>query len=72
MFGGAIKIRRGEPTGKLINFHIDVTPRTVQIPLVDDDAYDGGRLVYATKAGLAIPRDPRAPPRSTRTPSRTA
>ena len=32
--------------------------RTVQIPLVDDDAYAGGRLVYATRDGLAIPRRP--------------
>ena len=30
----------------------------MQIPLVDDDAYCGGRLVYATRDGLAIPARP--------------
>ena len=32
--------------------------RTVQIALVDDEAYEGGRLVYATRAGLRVPPRP--------------
>jgi len=54
----AIKVRRVEPSGKVINFHMDVSRRTVQIPLVGDDAYVGGRLVYCTRDGLAIPERP--------------
>ena len=54
----SIKLRRVEPAEKLINFHTDVTPRTVQIPLVDDTAYAGGRLVFATREGLVAPPRP--------------
>ena len=54
----AITLRRCEPHDHLINFHLDYHTRTVQIALVDDEAYEGGRLVYATRDGLRVPRRP--------------
>ena len=43
-----IIIRRCEAHGKFINFHTDVSLRTMQIALNGDDEYKGGNLVFAT------------------------
>lgn len=50
-------VRRVEPVGngRCINFHTDVTRRTMQVVLNDESEYDGGRLVYATDEGLLWP-----------------
>ncbi len=52
-----IAVRRVEPVGngRCINFHTDVTRRTMQVVLNDESEYDGGRLVYATDEGLLWP-----------------
>jgi len=52
-----IKIRRvvPSPQGQSINFHLDHAVCTMQIPLNSEDAYQGGRLVYATRQGLVWP-----------------
>ncbi len=47
-----ILIRICQSHGKLINFHIDHSLKTMQVALNGDDDYEGGRLVYATKDGL--------------------
>jgi hypothetical protein len=52
IFGGnydEILIRRCEAHGKFINFHTDVSLKTMQVALNGDDEYSGGRLVYVTK-----------------------
>jgi len=57
-FGGTvhdIKVRRAEPCGHCINFHLDYAVRTMQIPLNGASEYEGGRLVYATHNGLMWP-----------------
>ena len=41
--------------GKCINFHTDVTERTMQVELNDETEYQGGRLVYATHRGFVEP-----------------
>ena len=43
-----ILIRRCQAHGKFINFHTDVSLRTMQVALNGDDEYKGGNLVYAT------------------------
>ena len=43
-----ILIRRCQAHGKFINFHTDVSLRTMQIALNGDGEYKGGNLVYAT------------------------
>ena len=53
-----LQLRRTEPSGESIGFHLDFHRRTMQIPLCDEDSYDGGKLVFATPAGLKFP--PRA------------
>jgi len=44
-----IKLRRVNSHGKCINFHLDMSLRTMQVPLNSDQEYDGGRLVYLTE-----------------------
>ena len=44
-----ILIRRCEAHGKFINFHTDVSLKTMQVALNGDNEYSGGRLVYVTK-----------------------
>ncbi len=44
-----ILIRRCEAHGKFINFHTDVSLKTMQVALNGDHEYSGGRLVYVTK-----------------------
>jgi hypothetical protein len=44
-----ILIRRCEAHGKFINFHTDVSHKTMQVALNGDHEYSGGRLVYVTK-----------------------
>lgn len=51
-----IKLRRVEARGQCINFHLDHSKRTMQVPLNGDDEYVGGRLVFATETGLLFPR----------------
>ena len=51
-----IIIRRCQTHGKHINFHTDVSQKTLQISLNSDSEYEGGRLVYATKGKLEAPR----------------
>lgn len=41
-----IIIRRCQAHGKLINFHTDVSLRTLQLSLNSDEEYEGGKLVY--------------------------
>ena len=42
-----------------IPFHRDVSTRTLQVPLVGEEAYVGGRLTFATtQAGITTPRRP--------------
>ena len=53
-----IIIRRCEPGGQIINFHKDDHLRTILIALIDDDEYEGGRLVFATRDGLSVPQRP--------------
>lgn len=55
-----IKIRRVEagPSRHVINFHTDVSLRTMQITLNDEEEYEGGRVVYATKDGIQQPARP--------------
>ena len=43
-----ILIRRCQAHGKFINFHTDVSLRTMQIALNGDDEYNGGKLVFAS------------------------
>ena len=43
-----IIIRRCQAHGKFINFHTDVSLRTMQVALNGDDEYKGGNLVFAT------------------------
>mmetsp|Transcript_18222 Transcript_18222/g.58219 ORF Transcript_18222/g.58219 Transcript_18222/m.58219 type:complete len:150 (-) Transcript_18222:202-651(-) len=42
-----------------INFHRDVTSRTMQVALNPESEYEGGRVIYCTAEGLkAAPREP--------------
>ena len=45
-----IRLRRCMAIGKHINWHTDVNLRTMQVALNGDDEYNGGRLLFATKA----------------------
>ena len=51
-----ILIRRCQAHGKFINFHTDVSLRTLQVALNSDDEYSGGRLVFATHDKLHVPK----------------
>ncbi len=50
-----IVVRRCQAHGKLINFHTDVSLRTMQVSLNDDSEYVGGRLMFATQGELKVP-----------------
>merc|ERR1712217_174605 len=50
-----IVVRRCQAHGRCINFHIDHSKRVMQVALNSDKEYRGGRLVFATNAGLEIP-----------------
>ena len=51
-----IVIRRCQAHGKFINFHTDVSLKTMQVSLNSDDEYEGGRLVFACDGGnLMVP-----------------
>jgi FAD synthase len=50
-----IVIRRCQAHGKFINFHTDVSRKTLQVSLNSDGEYEGGRLVFATDGKLVIP-----------------
>ncbi|TNV79969.1 hypothetical protein FGO68_gene2106 [Halteria grandinella] len=50
-----IVVRRCQSHGKMINFHTDVSLKTLQVSLNDDTEYEGGRLIYATQDSLYIP-----------------
>ena len=50
-----ILIRRCQAHGKFINFHTDVSLRTMQVALNGDDEYQGGNLVFATQGKLHAP-----------------
>ena len=57
-----IRIRRTEAAAAaatgFVEFHTDVSRRTLQVALNDDTEYTGGRLVFVTDAGFQIPRRP--------------
>lgn len=53
-----IVVRRCSARGKHINFHTDVSLRTMQVALNGDDEYDGGRLVFLDAAGAHAPPRP--------------
>jgi len=63
-----IKLRRvaasstsmdGGVSGAWVNFHVDYSRRTMQVALNSDEAYQGGRLVFATgQRGFVVPRRP--------------
>ncbi len=53
-----IILRRSSSHGKFINFHTDVSLKTMQVAINGDDEYVGGRLVYATNEGLEAPARP--------------
>jgi hypothetical protein len=61
-FGGQgfneIKLRRSSARGKCINFHRDISRRTMQVSLNSDDDYVGGRILYATDDGFLSPPKP--------------
>ena len=47
-----IVIRRCEAHGLFINFHTDVSFKTLQLCLNYENEYEGGRLIYASKDSL--------------------
>jgi len=51
-----IILRRCESHGMMINFHTDVSEKTLQLSLNDDSEYEGGKLVYATHGKLNVPK----------------
>jgi predicted 2-oxoglutarate/Fe(II)-dependent dioxygenase YbiX len=51
-----IVIRRCESHGKLINFHTDVSKKTMQVAISSDTEYTGGTLLYATRGQLHMPK----------------
>ena len=53
-----IKLRRCAAHGKHINFHTDFALETMQVPLVGDDSYRGGRLVFLNESGVRTPKRP--------------
>ena len=46
-----IAVRRTTATGRWISFHCDLAARTLQVPLLDDAACTGGRLVFGREGG---------------------
>ena len=50
-----ILMRRCQAHGKFINFHTDVSRKTLQLSLNSDSEYEGGRLVFTTDGKLVIP-----------------
>ena len=50
-----IIIRRCQAHDKMINFHTDVSLKTLQLSLNDGSDYKGGQLVYATSGRLHAP-----------------
>lgn len=40
----------------MINFHTDVSAKTLQVSLNDDSEYEGGKLIYASQGRLHIPK----------------
>lgn len=53
-----IIIRRCQAHGRLIDFHTDISKRTLQLALNNDSEYVGGRLIFATADKFSIPRRP--------------
>ena len=53
-----ILIRRCSAHGKFINFHTDVSLKTMQLAVNGDDEYFGGRLIYLSKDKLEAPARP--------------
>ena len=53
-----IKLRRCEAVGQCINFHADMSHRTMQVALTSDETYGGGALVFANAEGLHFPPRP--------------
>ena len=53
-----IKLRRCTAVGQCINFHTDVSHRTMQVALTDENTYGGGALVFANAEGLHFPLRP--------------
>lgn len=53
-----IVIRRCCAHGKFINFHTDVSLRTLQLAINGDHEYEGGRLAYLTNGEMVIPERP--------------
>ncbi|TNV76385.1 hypothetical protein FGO68_gene17613 [Halteria grandinella] len=51
-----ILLRRCEAHGKFINFHTDVSKKTLQVAL--NDNYEGGKLVYLTEGRVFAPERP--------------
>lgn len=51
-----ILVRRCQAHGKFINFHTDVSLRTMQVALNGDDEYKGGNLVFASHGKLNVPK----------------
>lgn len=47
----AVAVRRTAATGRWIEWHVDAARRTVQVPLSDDAACVGGRLVFVDGGG---------------------
>jgi hypothetical protein len=54
-----IKVRRVTADGRGIDFHTDVSRRTVSIALNDSSEYNGGHLVYLDDQSCATVIDPR-------------
>lgn len=40
----------------MINFHTDVSQKTMQVALNDETEYEGGRLLFVSKEGLNAPK----------------
>merc|ERR1711879_656601 len=58
LFGDRIDevyLRRVASYGQCINFHLDHSKRTMQVPLNGDTEYVGGRLAYITANGVEFP-----------------
>ena len=53
-----IRLRRCIAVGQCINFHTDVSHRTMQVALTDEETYGGGTLVFANAEGLHFPLRP--------------
>ena len=52
------KIRRVQAGGLHIPFHLDVTSKTMQVPLNGDHQYEGGQLVFLNELGVHMPSRP--------------